>query len=555
MRKRPLGNAFLFILAGGISFASTLGKDSDPAIGDHLPGRVPASVREVVPVLPEKALPSPKVNSTSLWPETGERWIFRFERKVSAEYLGKVWLKLALGGRASVEPVGEFGDHRFFMLSYEIDRMQMQGEGAASEKNERRSFPPIRIEVDAAGLVRESRWTSISGKTSEPSEEDADFVKDVTAQWLFFESRSRLGIADASFTTTVDSSSNHTVSKRITRYEGRPEITDLESNHEWATDTHRVQRIEGTENFSLKSAQGTFDQKTSYRWVFLTSEKSTALARNLSLGTPFLVSDVGIPTETARPVRIDLKTFAVDWKAIGSLTPHARLRYFGVVKKALDAGQGELVPVILQSLAGRDSTSLEWRTGVGALAASSNPDAARALLELYRGDSLGHDDKLSVLAAVTSGEGAPAPEWKEVLAEEVRAKPSASDHGADTSVRDASLFALGSAIRKETDLGRRKELEGLLWKEVKDSTSDSAQLVVLDAIGNSGSSEYYPYVKERFASTNAGVRAKAVGAVRFLAADLAQPILDTARADPSPVVRKAAEWSGKFREPASTPAQ
>jgi len=118
----------------------------------------------------------------------------------------------------------------------------------------------------------------------------------------------------------------------------------------------------------------------------------------------------------------------------------------------------------------------------------------------------------------------------------------------DTSLRDASLFALGSAIRKEVEPGRRKELETLLWNEVKDSNSESDQLAILDAIGNSGSSEYYGYVKDRFASSSPAVRAKAVAAVRFLTSDLAQPIIDSARADPVATVRKAAEWSGKFRD-------
>lgn len=543
MRARTLGLG-LGILAG-LSFAPEVATTSYRAGANPgssaVPSRVPASVPSKGPSVPPEV--KQPMKTSSLWPVPGERWIFRFERKVSAEYQNKIWLKLSLGGRTSVEPVGGFSDHRFFLFSYEIDRMQMQGEGAAVEKNEKRSFPQVRVEVDSAGKLREIRWVSQGALASAPSDEDADLVKDLTAQWLFFESRTRLGNAETIFSTSVDSPTLQTVSKRITRYDSRPEISHLDSSHEWSSDTKKVVRIEGTENFSIPAANGTFDQKTSYRWALLSTEVAPRMSASLSLGSTFAVSDRS-PSPLAGQVPVlDYRSFTARWASVGVLAPHERLRFFGEVKKALDSGRSEFIPVILKSLAGRSSTSIEWRTGVGALAASSNPVAAQALLDLYVSGHRPSDEKLSILAAVTAGEGAPAPDWNKVIGEEVRT--SSSD------IRDASLFALGSAIRKEEDTNRRKELETMLWKEVKESNSEPAQLIVLDAIGNSGSPEYYGYVRERFASANPSIRAKAVAAVRFLALDLAQPILDSARADPSSVVRKAAEWSGKFRDPAT----
>ena len=92
----------------------------------------------------------------------------------------------------------------------------------------------------------------------------------------------------------------------------------------------------------------------------------------------------------------------------------------------------------------------------------------------------------------------------------------------------------------------------MLWKEVKDARTDEAQITVLEAIGNSGSGDYYPYVKEQFSAGSTPVRVKAVAAVRFLASDLAKPILDQARGDPAPAIRKVAEWSAKFQADASS---
>ena len=74
---------------------------------------------------------------------------------------------------------------------------------------------------------------------------------------------------------------------------------------------------------------------------------------------------------------------------------------------------------------------------------------------------------------------------------------------------------------------------------------------VLEAIGNSGSGDYLAYVKEQLAAGTPRVRAKAVAAVRFLAADLAKPVIDRGKLDPSPTVRKVAEWSEKFQTAAA----
>ncbi len=505
--------------------------------------RSPASVgpQKEVPKLENEA----HATVSPLWPVKGERWIFRFERKVSAEFQGKSWLKLTLGGRASLEPTGEFADHRFFLIALELDRLQMVNEGVSTEKNEKRSFPFVRFDIDASGKLREMRWVSLTGEVKAPSEEDSDFVKDLVSQFLFFENRSRLGTAKSTLKVLAKTETNETLHKTVLKYENHPEFSNLESEHEWVSDTHRIQRIEGTENYSLAGATGSFDQKTSYRWVFNSSEKTESVVTDLNLGTVLkLEEDISSGKRDSERMakRFDLKSFPTQWSALAALAPHDRLRLFGEVKNALDGGQSELVSVIVKSLDGNTSTSLEWRTGVGVLGASSNPVSAEALLNLYKNTNV-EDAKLSILAAVTSGEGTPAPDWKRTLEAEV-----ANEAGA---IHDASLFALGSAIRKENDSERKKDLQTLLWSEVRNSNSDSSQLAALDAIGNSGSAEFYTYVKERFSSSNPSIRARAVSAVRFLASDLAQPIIDTARADPAVIVRKAAEWSKRFQEPAT----
>src|SRR5690606_641951 len=110
-------------------------------------------------------------------------------------------------------------------------------------------------------------------------------------------------------------------------------------------------------------------------------------------------------------------------------------------------------------------------SGVGMLAASSNETAQKALVDLYRNVAQ-TEEKLSILAGVSAGEGKPAPEWKDVFSSEL----ASTAQDSNSAVREASTYALGSAIRKETNEERRRELEGVLWKEISDASTPKARV-------------------------------------------------------------------------------
>jgi hypothetical protein len=542
---------------------------------------VPAPKVKSFPVVAKAptAASDPITSGDSLWPNSGERWVYRFRRKASVEFGGKPWLRLMLGGRVAVEPADSArsvvpGADRFYLLSFEVDRMEMQGQS----KIETRTFPGVRVEIDGAGKLRELRFVAAREGAGAVTQEEGDLLRDLTAQWLFFENKTRLGTAEAEWSDLggTKSKGNRTVTKRIIRYKNHPEISKLDSTHEWAVESDaifgiRVGRIEGTENFTVASSGGDFTQATSYRWVWTTTEKVNAPSA-LAVRDAFTVDEIGGggPFDPAK--KVDPARIAREWATLAVLAPHARLKLFRGAKRALDAGSDELVSLIVKELQGKNSMSIEWRTGIGALAASSNPAAAAALLKLYREPGRTFDEKLSILSGVTAGEGTPAPEWKatfETALSEAAANPPAGPYGPggtepidestaatfdpsrtfdpEAAIREASLYALGSSIRKETNANRRADLETVLWREVKEATTEKAQAMVLEAIGNSGSGVYYGYVKEEFAAGSVPVRAKAVAAVRFLAPELAQPILDQAKGDPAATVRKVAAWSAKFQ--------
>jgi|GEM_PF-3542156 len=586
MRYYPL-ILFVAILfaALGVHRETDIHRSADRAPASEARPKIDAPTSATEGHAATESAPTPR--GYTLWPAPGERWIYRFERKAAADFGGKPWLRLKIGGRAAIEATESSGlktngENHFFLVSFEVDRLEMQGE----TRTETRAFPSARVEIDAAGKVRELRFVAAREGSAQVSDEDADLVKDLAAQWLFFEDHTRLGKAEIDWSGDLAGAAagkKRTISKRISGYFGRAEISKLDSNHEWVSGTGegtaaKVERLGGTENFTLASPNGDFNQSTSYKWLWTTTEK-VGPRPELALGRPFTIDEViptGLSGAPSAP-KIDPAHVAAEWSKLKSLVPHARLKLFRDAKRALDGGADELVSLVVKDLRGRTSTSIEWRTGVGVLAASSNPAAASALLALYREPGRTPDEKLSILSGVAAGEGVPAPEWKPTFeaaleassANDSRRSSAASgsprdedaivknfDPGRDydpaAAVREASLYALGSSIRKETDAGRRQGLETVLWKEVKDARTDEAQITVLEAIGNSGSGDYYPYVKEQFSAGSTPVRVKAVAAVRFLASDLAKPILDQARGDPAPAIRKVAEWSAKFQADASS---
>ncbi len=565
------------ILSAAIAFAAfgRLGETDPHRSADRAPaseGRPKLAPKTSTTT--EITAPVASLRGDSLWPSPGERWIYRFERKASADFGGKPWLKLAIGGRAAVETaesagLSSHGENHFYLVSYEVDRLEMQGQS----KSDLRRFPSARIEIDSAGKLRELRFVAAHEGAVAPTDEEGDFVRDLTAQWLFFENRTRLGTAEIEWTSAGapgPTARKRTVTKRIVRYPARPEITQLDSSHEWAVGTDdrtaaKVERIEGTENFTVASPNGNFVQATSYRWLWTSTEK-TGIRPELALGAAFTIDEAAPASAPGSEAKVDAARIAREWSGLRNLSPHARLKLFRDAKRALDGGANGLVSLILNDLKGKASTSVEWRTDIGALAASSNPEAAAALLALYRENGRSADEKLSILSGVAAGEGTPAPEWKRAFEAALEAAPAnpvvvshpldektaatfdpSRDFDPEAAVREASLYALGSSIRKETDPSRRADLETVLWKEVKEASSEKAQTAVLEAIGNSGSGDYYAYVKEAAGAPSARVRAKAVAAVRFLASDLAKPIIDRAKADPAPAVRKVAEWSAKFQ--------
>jgi hypothetical protein len=553
----------------------------------HTADRAPASVKKTYPALePEEASLRPSDPSRepasepprevrAIWPKDGERWIYRFERKASAAFAGKSWLNLKIGGRTAVEAVESaagvaHGENLFYLLSFEVDRLEMQGQSVS----ESRHFPSVRLEVDAAGKVRELRFVRSRAGNAVVTEEESDLVRDLTSQWLFFENRSRLGIAEVEWADVGAHGATpgkRTVTKHVLRYADQPEISKLDSNHEWSAGAQldsglKVDRIDGNENFTLASANGDFTQATSYRWVWISTEKPEKTPEILVAEAFTLEGAPASRNEEQKP-KIDPARIAREWSSLKALPPHARLKLFRDAKRALDSGANELVSLIVGELRGKSQMSVEWRTGVGALASSSNPEAAKALLALFKEPGRTIDEKLSILSGVASGEGMAAPEWKETFeatldrapanavttqtppstSAEVATFDPARDYDVEGAIREASLYALGSSIRKETNRERRRDLELILWREVKDARSESAQLAVLDAIGNSGSGAYSSYLQDQFTSGTPLVRAKAVAAVRFLESDLAKPILDRAKGDPVPEVRKAAAWSAKFQ--------
>jgi hypothetical protein len=510
-------------------------------------GRAPASVSASTAT--QSRVEIAPMNAIGSWPAPGERWIFRFDRKASASRSGRLWLSISLGGRATVERLGSLGGNALYLLGFEIDRIEMQGQARTAS----RALPFVRIEVTPEGRVRELRWAHSPSRAAGSDAEAEDAARDLASQWLFFEAESRLGRAETELDRLADGPAVRAWTKRVTGYPGHEEISGLDSFHEWRASAGRgeplrVERIEGSESFAIASAGGSFEQSTSYRWARIETLAGTR-SPEISAGDAFRVADIGsgTPTQTRAPARVERAELRAAWTKLADVSSRDRLRLFERVRRALAGGQSELVADVLAGLKGKPASSIEWRTGVGLLASTSNPEAQAALLSLYSEPGRASAEKLTILAGVAAGEGKPAPEWKETLARETELGSARADDES-RAIREASLYALGSAIRKETDPSARGELESLLSARIAEARTPAERIATLEAVGNSASPEFHSYVLAQLASPDARVRAKAVVASRDFPPELSRPVLETAKNDPSPLVRRAAERNTRSLE-------
>jgi hypothetical protein len=224
-----------------------------------------------------------------------------------------------------------------------------------------------------------------------------------------------------------------------------------------------------------------------------------------------------------------------DFKSFDS-QPSIRLRHFHEWLKGL-----RLLPSRVQEFrnyieaaAVLHSSAMEF--GIGVLAGCGGAGADRILMDWFHSDTSDSRRKHLILNAIASNSAKPGPELQEFLR-----GLSRSD---DQDLALNAALAIGAGLRREAD-GPGAER---LIEMYRSAQSPELRAVLLDSFGNSGNSQFLPFLLQSLQEDELRLREKAAYASRFMDGESALQLVSKAVLDPAPSVRQAAIRSLWFQK-------
>jgi HEAT repeat protein len=268
----------------------------------------------------------------------------------------------------------------------------------------------------------------------------------------------------------------------------------------------------------------------------------------------------------------DLLRIAAAEQASLAPEPEVDREGFASAKRRADEGlvDGAGYPALLADLASSD-VKLRNRTmaRLAALFRIQPDEAARAAASIVRGELGGDATKRLIGALGGAGTGEAQHALSAVLAADPLPPETRSDAAAalgmtraptddaaralaraartaDAAVASSATLGLGNLVKRMTEAsGDPSELLAMLIERLQGAADDAERVLCLDALGNTGDARALPAIAPYLDHGDAGVRAAAVAALRFLAG--VDDRLVAALQDGAPVVRRAAAGALAYR--------
>lgn len=486
-------------------------------------------------------------------PTEKRRYLYTFERKIALH---------GLPSSNGVDPVISYhGELRLDVFHADSSGFEALASGRLAEHPVANPVV-LRLRVNSRG--DEIAMTGGVIRTDEERQQEA-FLKDLIANWAFPLRSDTVGSYSAQFEPMPSENGFSRMKKIKLTYSQatlqKPEIASSLHLLKWDDSLGLPYEIVGEE--STRLGQGS---------VALSSESSYAIRFFKILPTSF-VSE----SELARlslPVSLDLNHSdragradhsQLSWAQVSDELRHlmsqdsaGRLKTFGDLV-ALLRSRGEVIPDILSLLQSENvlrlgAQSALFKAAVGALATVGSSEAQAAVLKLYQDPDCPVSGKGTILAALTTTQAGLTPTTRDFLA-------SAVEGESNSDLSQGAAFALGASLRSAPDDSAREHAVELIkdeW-ETQGSATVGERLALLDVMGNSGSVEFLPALREAINSGDALVEAKAVFALRFVQSNDATLLLAQHLSDTDARVRQAAvdaiklsSWNETFRKPLQT---
>jgi len=494
---------------------------------------------------------SPDDGNRFYLPVAGRRYIYKFDRKIS--FQGEI-------AGTKLPEVAYSGDFYVDILRSDARAFEALVSQKIKETGGKKS-PVVRIEASARGDSVELFSTE---GLNEDDKQHVAVLKDLVSLWLFPLRSDTLGSFEARFDTLPSENGVTRERKAKLSYlagSNLPEI--LSSLHllRWDPSLHLPGELRGSETTRMGVSNGTaLTADSRYGLEFLSFESIPAYPNSflssLNVVQNLLLQASGKPDMSAHPdyAKLDWRTLTAQLRGIDRLDGGQQLELFGDLLKFLRMHPekiGELTALLRDpALLKAGVQSPLFKTLVGTLATLATPEALTALRDAYDDPSLGDQSRSTILASLTTTQAPIDSATRDFLAQKMQAER-------DPRLSQAAAFALGSALQQSgTDSQSARaisQIEGA-WKAAGNLGD---QLALLDVMGNSGRTEFYPSVQTVIESGgNPALRARAVFSLRFMTNSDSQLVLIRSLSDASPVVREAAakaielaSWKEAFRTP------
>lgn len=478
-------------------------------------------------------------------PVAGQRYTYSFRREIILRGLDNNFPPITYEGKLHLDVI-ESGQTGFAALAKET----IQGQ------------PDTPVMVKVRADKKGDRVEIFSRPLAKDADRDHESVlKDLLSQLFFPLQSDTVGKYAAEFSPLEKSSGGFYRFKKTklsyTDNKLLPKIVSSLHILEWSEKTKMPEEITGKESTSMGEGKTALASESGYQLKLLSVSPAGKIKKSL-----WAELKNSIPLNLAastRPLSDHPEYASLNWpdlvrklQVIDQLNASDKLKLFGDLVKFIQL-DGKALTGLLAELksqnaikAGADSNL--FQTVVGTLATVGTPEAQSALLEIYRDPDCPPSGKGSILGALTTTQSKADPGTIEFLADEM-------EKNANPDLAQGAAFALGAALEKVSSDSEAADPIARLLAAWANAKSISAQIALLDAMGNSGRAEFLPTLNKVLNGTGAPeLRAKAVFSLRFIQAGSAKTLMATSLQDADDKVRTAsvmamafATWSEIFR--------
>lgn len=444
--------------------------------------------------------------------DAGYRYVYGFRRGLT--FGGD------MGLGAAIPPVGFSGE-------FYVDVLKADDHGFEAVVSERIQGSPA-PRAPFARISAAKRGDTLGFFAAEGlNEEEAQhvsIVKDLVALWLFPLRSDTVGEYEARFEPQPAEPGVAREKKVKLAYRSHapntPSILHSEHYLLWDFALHLPKEVKGLETTRLGQGQSALTAESRYELRYRSRERSPNYGA-ATLAAIDKEDDLALDTGKAKSLaqhpdyqNLDWGKLLNDLQNISELPGMKQLALFGDINKFLrihperasDLASKLLDPSVLKQ--GADSP--EFKTLVGALATAASAEALAALRAAYDSPDLAPTGKGMILGALTTTQAPLDAATRDYLAQKMASET-------DPRLQQAAAYAAGSALQNAPNDASAASTIAQIQAAYAAATSQSAQLALLDVMGNSGRSEFLSTLEGVISGgSSEALKTKAEFALRFI---------------------------------------